>query len=125
MTTESHEEHAAAKPLDRASMEWFFRHYLRTPADARSPLISLTEAKLNELPDATIIAARIDPLRSEGRLLAERLEAAGVEVEHADYAGVTHEFLGMGAVLPEAREALQAAATRLRKAFDEPARAYE
>jgi len=45
------------------------------------------------------------------------LPAAGVSVTHKIFAGVTHEFFGMGAVLPEAKAANALAAAELRKAF--------
>lgn len=38
-------------------------------------------------------------------------------VVHADYAGVTHEFFGMGAVLDEAKQAVAKAADGLKSAF--------
>ncbi len=38
---------------------------------------------------------QIDPLRREGKLLAECLEQAGVEVDYHSYEGVAHELLGL------------------------------
>ena len=52
-----------------------------------------------------MITAQIDPLRSEGKELADRLKSAGVEVDYKNYNGVTHEFFGMGAVVDEAKQA--------------------
>ena len=46
--------------------------------------------------------AQIDPLRSGGELLAQKLSAAGVPTEVRTYPGVTHEFFGTAAVVPEA-----------------------
>ncbi|MDP9415680.1 MAG: alpha/beta hydrolase [Pseudomonadota bacterium] len=63
------------------------------------------DANLAGLPPTTIIAAEIGPLRSEGKLLAERLEQAGVEVDYRCYAGVTHEYFGMGLVVKDAAAA--------------------
>ena len=54
-------------------------------------------------PPATIIAAEIDPLRSEEMAYAEKLKAAGVPVTYQMYKGITHEFFGMGAVIDEAK----------------------
>ena len=110
----SYTENANAKPLNRAMMAWFFRNYLRTPADARDPRISLTRADLRGLPATTIILAEIDPLRSDGQELAARLRSAGVRVEQHVHEGVTHEFFGMGAVVADARQAVQQAAAGLR-----------
>ena len=113
----SYVENANARPLNRAMMQWFFGHYLRTPADARDPRISLTRANLRGLPPTTVITAQIDPLRSDGQELADRLRQAGVRVDAHNHEGVTHEFFGMGAVVADARAAVQEAAAGLRSGF--------
>ena len=115
--TPSYEENATAKPLDKAGMQWFYQQYLNTPKDAQDPRISLVKADLHGLPPTTLITAQIDPLRSEGQLLATNLEKAGVKVESKNYDGVTHEFFGMGAVVAEAKDAEQFGAGGLKKAF--------
>lgn len=104
--TPSYIENAEAKPLNAVMMKWFFKHYLRTKADGKNDYISLVDAKdLAGLPRTTFVFAQIDPLRSEGQMLAEHLRSAGVTVEDKLYNGVTHEFFGMGALVPEARQA--------------------
>ncbi|MBC3540759.1 alpha/beta hydrolase [Rufibacter sp. H-1] len=115
--TASYQKYAAAKPLDKPMMEWFFQQYLRTPADGKNPWINLVAADLKNLPPTTIINAQLDPLQAEGEQLAEKLEAAGVTVNHKLYNGVTHEFFGMAAVLSEAKEAQKLAADNLKAAF--------
>ncbi|GGK74830.1 hypothetical protein GCM10011405_23620 [Rufibacter glacialis] len=115
--TESYQKYAAAKPLDKPMMEWFFQQYLRTPADGKNPWINLVGANLKGLPPTTIINAQLDPLQTEGQQLADRLEAAGVEVDHKVYDGVTHEFFGMTTVLREAKAAQKQAVTGLKDAF--------
>ena len=50
-------------------------------------------------------------------LLADKLKAVGVTVDSKNYEGVTHEFFGMAAVVPEAKEAQAYAAKELIKAF--------
>jgi len=83
-----------------------------------TPAISLARiADLSGLPPATVICDELDPLRSEGELLAERLQRSGVEVEQRTFGGVTHEFLGMAPVLTKGREAQQLAAEQLGRAF--------
>lgn len=115
LNTPSYRENADAKPLNKAMMAWFFKQYLRTPADGKNPLIDLVHADLKGLPPTTVITAQIDPLRSEGQALAERLRDAGVEMDAKNYDGVSHEFFGMGAVVEEAKEAEQQAASGLSK----------
>ncbi len=116
----SYRENADAKPLNRPMMEWFFSHYLRSPADADDPMISLVNADLRGLPPTTIITAEIDPLRSDGERLAEAMKAAGVEVTYHTHDGVTHEFFGMANVVKDAAKALKQAATGLKRGLATP-----
>ncbi|WP_035484606.1 alpha/beta hydrolase [Geminicoccus roseus] len=120
MNTASYQENADAKPLNKPMMAWFMQQYLN-PGDAQDPRINLVEADLGGLPPTTIIGAQIDPLRSEGQALAERLEAAGVPVAYRVYDGVTHEFFGMGAVVDDARDAQEFAGARLKASFADAA----
>lgn len=114
----SYRENAMAKPLNAKMMSWFFSHYLKNEADARSPLISLVSApNLGGLPSTTIINAQVDPLRSEGEMLAQRLKAAGVKVDQHTYEGVNHEFFGMGAVVDDAKDAVSRVGKNLKAAF--------
>ncbi len=117
VNTPSYQENATAKPLSRPAMQWFFEKYLRTPADGKSPMIDLVHADLQGLPATTVITAQIDPLRSEGKELADRLKDAGAAVDYKNYDGVTHEFFGMGAVVDEGKQAQQQAADGLKKGF--------
>jgi len=105
---------ANAKPLNTPMLAWFGKHATRTPDDLKDPRINLVAANLTGLPPTTVITAEIDPLRTEGHQLAEKLKAAGVDVASRDFMGVTHEFFGMSAVLDEAKAAQQFAADRLK-----------
>jgi acetyl esterase len=75
-------------------------------------------ASLKGLPPATVITAEIDPLMTEGKAYADRLKKEGVTVNYRHFTGVTHEFFGMDAVVPKAKEAQQFAADELTKAFN-------
>ena len=121
MNSESYREYADAKPLDRAGMTWFMDQYLKNPSQANDPRINLVNAKLNGLPPTTIINAEIDPLRSDGELLAKKMKEADVKVEQKTYDGVTHEFFGMGAVVDDAKDAMKFACSELKDAFDKHA----
>lgn len=113
----SYHEHADAKPLNRAMMHWFARHYLPTQAAAENPYAAPLRARdFSGLPPATVITAEIDPLCSEGEAYAERLRQAGVPVEARRFSGVAHEFFGMKALLDESKEALSFAADQLKSA---------
>ena len=96
MNTPSYIQNAKAKPLNKPMMGWFFRHTVRKPSDANSRYLAvLRNPNLRRLPPATIVAAEIDPLRSEGKAYADRLRAAGVPVRYRLYKGVAHEFFGL------------------------------
>jgi acetyl esterase/lipase len=128
MTTPSYLENETAKPLNKPMMMWFVKQAL-APVDAhsptqnppqsptQSPTINLLAADLHGLPSTTVLTAQIDPLRSEGMALAERLKDAGVQTDYKNYEGVTHEFFGMDAVVKDAAAAQDYAAAQLRSAF--------
>lgn len=117
VSTPSYIENALARPLNRPMVEWFLDKLLRTAADKQDTRLDLVNADLRGLPPVTIINARIDPLRSDGTMLEEAMNKAGVSVERREYAGVTHEFFGAAAVLAKAREAQAYAGQRLTESF--------
>jgi len=117
MMTKSYVAYEKAHPLNKAMMTWFTKNYVNTMAEAADPRISLVNANLKGLPSTTIITAEIDPLNADGLMLADKLKAAGVTVDSKNYEGVTHEFFGMAAIVPEAKNAQGYAAEQLKKAF--------
>lgn len=118
-STPSYQQNAHAAPLSKDAMQWFFDKYLKSPQQGQDPLISLIDvADLNGLPPATVITAEIDPLRSEGKHYADLLAQAGVPVDYKNYEGVTHEFFGMGAVVDDAKRAVNQAAAGLKSSFE-------
>ncbi len=118
MTTPSYIANQNAMPLSKGAMMWFVDKVLAKPEDAKNPMLNLTTAvDLKGLPPAIVITAEIDPLMSEGKMLADKLMAAGVETTYQNNEGVTHEFFGMDAVLDDAKRAQDLAATKLKAAF--------
>jgi acetyl esterase len=115
METPSKKEQAAAKPLNTPMMAWFFDKVLNNSDDGEDPRMNLVSADLKNLPPITIINAELDPLRSDGDMLADKLKAAGNNVTHKVYSGVTHEFFGMDAVVAKAGEAQDFAVSQLWK----------
>ncbi len=115
MNNASYKRNANAKPLNKAMMGWFFKHYGGDPTNPYA--LPMKAASLKGLPPATIVAAEIDPLLTEGKQYADKLKKDGVQVDYRAWSGVTHEFFGMGAVLPKAKQAEQYAADALMKAF--------
>lgn len=120
LNTPSYQDTSNGPTLNRALMAWFFRYVPRAPADLMDPRINLVGANLQGLPPVTIVAAQVDPLRSEGEQLAQRLAASGVSVERREWEGTSHEFFGADAVIRDAAEAQQWAGGRLREALYGP-----
>ncbi len=116
MTTPSYMENAHAKPLNKAMMAWFVKYLIRSPADKQDPRLS-GKVVLTGLEPTTVILDQIDPLRSEGEGLRDHLKSAGVDVSAKTYEGVTHEFFGMGAVVPAAKDAEGMVADDLKASF--------
>ena len=118
MNTPSYLENAEAAPLGKPDMAWFVDHAFAKPEDAADPRINLVgRDDLADLPPATVITAQIDPLRSESIAYGEALQGAGNTVAMKNYDGVTHEFFGMGAVVPQAVEAMEFATSELKAAL--------
>ena len=117
MNSESYQKYSAAKPLSKPLVEWMVKNYLPNMAASADPRIALVKANLRGLPPTTIIAAQIDPLQTEGKMLADRLKEAGVAVDYKLYEGVTHEFFGMAAVVPDAKDAQALGSSKLKNAF--------
>ncbi len=117
MATPSYRDSATAKPLNKAMMAWFADKTFSRPTEKADPRIDLVHADLKGLPPVTLINARIDPLRSDGDMLAAALRKAGVTVDHRIYEGVTHEFFGMAAVVAKARDAQAHAGQELKKSL--------
>ena len=118
LDTPSYTANAAAKPLNKPMMEWFFKNLTNTASDMQDPRLDIVgKADLHGLSPATVITDQIDPLQSEGQALAEKLKQAGVQVDARNYDGVTHEFFGMGMVVGKAKEAEDAVVKSLKDAF--------
>ncbi len=122
MGTESYDDSAEAKPLNKAMIGWFLDKLVSKPRDMMDPRLDLINARLEGLPPVTIISAEIDPLRSDAEMLETALKEAGVEVTRKLYHGVAHEFFGMAAVVERAREAQEFAGNRLHEAFSKSVR---
>ena len=104
--------------LDQADIAWLFHQYLRGPADREDwRFAPLCAEHLDDVAPAWLGLAECDPLVDEGVMYADKLRAAGVPVDLEIYRGVTHEFIKMGRVIPEARHAHADAARALRHAL--------
>lgn len=118
--TASMEEFGTGYFLERKAIEHFHALYLPPDVDRGSPRISPIKARdLSGLPPAYVMLAGYDPVHDEGLAYAEKLRAAGVPVTIADYPGLVHGFIWLQTILPQAREALAAAAKAVKAALDE------
>lgn len=106
--------------LTRPMMIWFWDNYTVSPVERQqihaSPLLATNE-QLQGLPPALVQTAEFDVLRDEGEAYARKLQAAGVEVVSARYAGTIHDFGLLNALsqVPSTRAALHQAAETLRQ----------
>ena len=106
-----------AIPLNTPEVEYFDKYYLADPSQANDPEVAPINGNLKGLPPTTIIAAQIDPLQSDGIAYYNKLLAAGNSVVYQQYAGTTHEFFGMGAVVAKAKAAEEFGAARVAASF--------
>lgn len=118
--TPSHRQFARGFVLEEREINWFFSRYVRSPADRDDwRFAPLNVPDVDGVAPAWVGLAECDPLVDEGVMYADKLRTAGVAVDLEIYRGVTHEFIKMGRILPEARQAHADAAGALRRAFFE------
>lgn len=116
--TPSHRKFARGFVLEEREINWFFSCYVRGPADREDwRFAPLNTPDVDGVAPAWVGLAECDPLVDEGVMYADKLRAAGVAVDLEIYRGVTHEFIKMGRIIPEARQAHQDAARALQQAF--------
>lgn len=85
----SYREFAEGFFLTRASMEYFWRSYVGDNAE-RPAYADLLAHDLQGLPEATVLACSLDPLRDENSDYAAALAAAGVAVTYQLVYGLVH-----------------------------------
>ncbi|MEL6060330.1 MULTISPECIES: alpha/beta hydrolase [unclassified Methylobacterium] len=111
---------AQVPPLTRPVMDYFMRHFLPNEALAQDWRVSPLAARtLEGVAPAFVITADCDMLHDEGRLYADRLEAANVAVSRMNFPGMIHGFIEMAGALSATHEALDAIASTLRKYLNE------
>ncbi|MES2256131.1 MAG: alpha/beta hydrolase [Pseudomonadota bacterium] len=104
--------------LDRQTIEWNNNQVIPQDIDRSSPKISPLRAKdFTGLPPAYIMLGGYDPLHDEGLAYAEKLLQAGVKVTIADHQEMVHCFIYLQTVLPQAHDAVAAAAKAVRDAL--------
>ncbi len=82
--------------------------YLGKETNDKNPYLSPLEANLtDDLPPALIITAECDPIRDDGRYYAQKLDSAGIMVEHIEYTGMFHGFVSFHMILGDALDAMK------------------
>ncbi len=116
--TPSHKTFGHGFLIERATIDWFFSHYLNSDDECEDWRFAPLQAHdFDEVAPAWFGLAECDPLVDEGMLMADRLRLSGVPVDLEIYRGMVHDFIKMGRAIPEALTAHQDAARALRQAF--------
>lgn len=95
-------DNAEGYGLETAGLKPFNTHYVGSGADPADPFVSpIKRENLSGLPPALILTAEYDPLRDEGELYGDRLNAAGSVATVHRYAGANHGFVANFSWIPE------------------------
>ncbi|MEC8485979.1 MAG: alpha/beta hydrolase fold domain-containing protein, partial [Actinomycetota bacterium] len=115
------DENAEGYLLTKAGMEWFVGHYLGgtgiDAGDASVSPIAAPSARMRNAATASVLVAGFDPLRDEGLAYATALSDAGVATQTKAFSGQIHGFFSYRMLIPEAEEAIDWVAQRLKDAF--------
>jgi acetyl esterase len=103
--------------LEEAHIRYFNDSALRREYAGEWRFSPLNAENFSDLAPLFLVLAECDPLHDEGLEYVDALRVAGVTVNLEIYRGVTHEFIKMGRILPEARQFHQDAAQALKNAF--------
>jgi acetyl esterase len=118
----SHHRFAQGLLLDRLTLDWMCDHYAH-PNQRQDWRFAPLLANTTGVAPACLVLAECDPLVDEGIAYASSLRATGVPAQVHLYKGVTHDFIKLGRVLPEAAlaQATIASALVAARAVDEAA----
>ena len=117
-TTPSYERFSDGFFMSSRDMAYFLDLYV-AGADIDDPRLTPDAVDdLSGLASATVVLAEADVLVDEGKAYAERLAAAGVDVEMRVWEGQPHPFVALGAMIGNAADARSFMAERLRASFE-------
>lgn len=118
MAYPSHTSFGDGLRLTRPLMAWSAANYLRNGCDIMDPRASPIFANdHSNLPKAIIITAGFDPLHDEGKAYAEKLRAAGVDVQYRCFDNLIHGFINLTGAVNAAAKALDEITLMLKKQF--------
>jgi acetyl esterase len=101
----SQQQYAHGLVLEEPHIRWFFDQYIPPGQRADWRFAPLNAPDVDGVAPAWFGLAECDPLVDEGIAYADKLRAAGIDVDLEIYRGVTHEFIKMGRAIPEALRA--------------------
>jgi acetyl esterase len=121
-TTGSSADNGEGFLLQRATMQWFWAHYLgaQDPGDDPTAFPARAETFVG-LPPAFVATAEYDPLRDEGEAYAQALRDAGVLVTANRYDGMIHGFLWTLGATPAGSRMVEDAVAAMRPVLSAPA----
>lgn len=102
----SHTTNANEAILTRSDIRFFMSTYLKGQDGLPRYYDILGQNDLEKLPPTSILIAGADPLRDDGRELAQRLLSCETEVTVSEYTHACHGFLMFPGLLPSAQSAL-------------------
>ena len=115
--TPSHREFAHGYLLEAETIAWFFDQYIAREQRRDWRFAPIEADDVDGVAPACVVLAECDPLVDEGVAYADKLRAAGVAVELDLVRGVTHDFIKMGRVLPQAGASQALIGAALKAAF--------
>lgn len=92
----SYDEHTSGLLLTKDVMLYFRDHYLNSEDEKHLPLASpILHDKLSECPPTYFLTVEFDPLRDEGKEMADKFKQAGVRVQHEHIEDCMHSFFSL------------------------------
>ncbi|WP_028921136.1 alpha/beta hydrolase [Pseudonocardia acaciae] len=115
--TESYRDNGDGYLLNKATMQWFWAHYLGALDLGDDPYACPARSNdLAGLPAAYVATSEFDPLRDEGEAYARRLAEAGVKVTAKRFDGMLHGFVWTAGAVPSGLAIFDDMAAVLRQA---------
>lgn len=103
--------------FSKAGVEWLVANVLGQSGDRKHPLVSPLYADLRGMPPMFLQYGSDEALVGEGRALADKAKAAGVDVRLDVFPGMLHTFHMMAGRAPEADDGIARFAAWLRPRF--------
>jgi acetyl esterase len=116
--SDSRHYYAQGYVLEEAHIRYFNDSTVRREYAGHWQFSPLNAPDHSHLAPLWLALAECDPLCDEGLQYADALRVSGETVSLEIYRGVTHEFIKMGRIIPEARQFHQDAAAALQSAFN-------